>query len=183
VRRLFSNRQIEDDEDDNNEEENPVQLAKAADGLFYALGSRGPCPAMTSPPISIGNPLSTSANNRRELLFGYDVFQLKAVCVDVLQFDSPYFNPIKENQLFDNALNRLTPLTSRPSTTTLRRHQRRIDFISQNKSVDGNNGKRRQGALTSGLFQVPGSLPNPLLSPCRPGAQKGNNYKCTNPHV
>ena len=40
---------------------------------------------------------------------------------------------------------------------------------------------RKQGSL--GVLQVPDSLENPLLSPCRPGARNDNNYKCTNPLV
>ena len=166
-RQLNNNQQIEDNSDD---EDNPLQLAKATDGKYYLLGSRGPCGIMTS----------LSATNRCELLFGYDVFKLKPVCVDVSQFDSPYFNPTKEHQRFDLAFNRSTVFMTRVSTKL--RHQVQ-EIHSFSKDIGRSNGKRRQGALTSGLFQVPGSLPDPLLNPCRPGAKKDKNYKCTNPHV
>lgn len=165
-RQLNNNQQIEGNSDD---EDNPLQLAKATDGKYYPLGSRGPCRIMSS----------LSATKRREFLFGYDVFKLKPVCVDVSQFDSPYFNPAEEHQRFDLVLNRSRVLMTSVSLT-LRNQQ---EIYSFSNDVGRNNGKRRQGALTSGLFQVPGSLPDPLLNPCRPGAKKDKNYKCTNPHV
>lgn len=170
-RQLINDQQIDSND---NAEDNPLQLAKADDGKYYPLGSRGPCQSMAS---------FFADNNRRELLFGYDVFQLKPVCVDVSPFDSPYFNPTEEHQRFENALNRPTTLMTRlPTTLLFQKNQHKIDFLS-NKKFGGNNGKRRQGDLTSGVFQVPGSLPDPLLNPCRPGAKNDNNFKCTDPHV
>jgi hypothetical protein len=64
-----------------------------------------------------------------------------------------------------------------------RRHSGLINSINraQPQTKMKNKIQRKQGeALTSGLFQVPSSVPDQLLNPCRPGAKKGNNFKCTN---
>jgi hypothetical protein len=53
------------------------------------------------------------------------------------------------------------------------------------KSPVGTNdiGQRRQGATTGGIFQFPSFSPEALLNPCRPGARREMNYKCTSPLV
>jgi len=137
-----------------------LPLARYIDGLCYVFGSQGPC---RSQPFQ---------------LFGYDVFKLRSICVNVTARDSPYFVSGQEAYFIDDTFNQLLPEYD----------DFRVFLVnSQQSSAKRRNWNstpiERQGALTGGLFQLPSRLPNPQLNPCRPGAQNGNNYKCTNPIV
>lgn len=161
-----------DQEESDADDKNRNQLIKFDDGNVYALGTRGPCTNFSNQITNRRN--STAGSRPQEFLFGYDVFTLKAVCHDISAPDSPYFNSTEENQQL-NYSNKHLANVNRQNNQWMR------SSLRQKKKKNGN--RRQLGSLTSGLFQVPGSLPQPSLSPCRPGAKRANNFKCTNPHM
>ena len=97
-------------------------------------------------------------------LLGFDVLRNQTVCADLA--DSPYSSSATERAELDRNYNQLSPydvpvvLVSSPAVR--RWFQRRQEF----------------GADVNGIFQQP-AINDPLLSPCRPGARNGNNFKCT----
>ena len=97
--------------------------------------------------------------------FAFDVFSLTSRCFDARSSSSPYFTSAKEDAFLSNTFDALYV----------------YDFYRVHLVQQANN--KRQDANTAGLFQIPASLPEPLLNPCRPGARNGNNLKCTNPLV
>ena len=126
-------------------------------GPCQAIGSRGTCSSVQ--------------------FLGYDVFKRQLQCTNVTDPTSPYFSFLRERR-FDKKIFSQMP--------QIERKQRKIDVpvktVHQNlliKTNDTNN--RRQG--TFGIFQVPSSVSNSLLQPCRPGVRNGFNQKCTNPLV
>ena len=121
-------------------------------GICYELGTTGPC------------------NHTTELI-GYDVFELRAKCVDVTEPLSPYFSSQEEENSVDDVYDQLYAEYD----------PYRILFVYKNQIEQKDSGKRRQGQNTLGSFQVSSSLPDVLLNPCRPGAQNGYNAKCINP--
>ena len=128
-------------------------------GKCQAIGSRGTC---------------SSASSQ---FLGYDVFKRQLQCINVTDPTSPYFSYLRERR-FDKKIFSQMP--------QIERNQRKIDVpvktVHTNlliKTNDTNN--RRQG--TFGIFQVPSSVSNSLLQPCRPGVRNGFNQKCTNPLV
>lgn len=96
----------------------------------------------------------------------FDVFSLTPRCFDTHSATSPYFTSAKEDVFLSNTFDALYV----------------YDFYRVLLAQQGSNNNR-QDANTGGLFQIPASLPEPLLNPCRPGARNGNNLKCTNPLV
>ena len=99
-------------------------------------------------------------------LLAFDVFLQRPRCFEANSPTSPYFVSAQEDAFLSSTFDALYM----------------YDFYRVSLfQTDDNN--RRQDALTSGVFQVPSSLPEPLLNPCRPGARNGNNLKCTNPLV
>lgn len=128
---------------------NPLIFVRE-NGFCYEWGTTGPC----RPPTE---------------LLGYDVFQLKAKCVDLTDRLSPYFWSPEEDKLLDSVFDQLSAEYD----------DLRISFVQQigrNVTLE-----RRQEQNTLGVFQVSSSLPDVLLNPCRPGVQRSLNYKCTNP--
>ncbi len=130
-----------------------LQLLPAEDGLCYALGTQGPC----SPPS----------------LLGYDIFKRQMECVNVQNDTSPYFTSPEEEALVDSIYNQRSPDFD----------DFRISMVFESPIGTNNIGQRRQGATTGGIFQFPSFSPEILLNPCRPGARREMNYKCTNPLV
>ena len=111
------------------------------------------------------------------ILFGLDVFDKErrsmGSCYDISSLSLP---SEEEDDELDIAYNQISPHLFdiyRPTFT----------YHTNNKTerVKGRRQQRRQATLTSGIFQLPGSLPEPLLNPCRPGKRFANNFKCTNP--
>ncbi len=133
------------------------QLIPDEKGTCFALGSRGPC-------------LSTQ-------LLGYDIFKRQLQCVvDPL---SPESSSSQPNELVDAAENK--ELYSQDYISE------RIDWIEylitlslmqRNKLMEP--VERQDNA---GILQLPSSLPDSLLQPCRSGARQGDNFKCANPLV
>ena len=133
------------------------QLIPADDGLCYLLGSSGPCPTVS-------------------LTFDYDVFKLSWSCVNVSlaaadddESDDAIYNQIPDVIEREYDFYRIVLVYGNRHESN---HRRRG---SSQQLID-----RKQGVLTSGVFQVPAALPDPLLNPCRPGAKQGNNFKCSN---
>jgi len=116
-----------------------VPLVPFEDGQCYPLGSQGPC---RSQPFQ---------------LLGYDVFERRAVCVNVTAIGSPYFELDEDIDILDENYNQLLP---------------EYDYFRVSLLVPNPAGKRQGGALTGGLFQLPAKFPKD---------RNGNNYKCTNP--
>jgi len=134
-----------------------LPLALYNDGLCYALGSQGPCRRQPSQ------------------FFGYDVFLRQSLCVNVTSFDLPYSVSEQESNLIDDLYK---PKAESDRMFLKSDHRKPAGRRDMNAT-----SIRRQESITSGIFQLPSRLPNSLLTPCRPGARNGNNYKCTNPHV
>ena len=130
----------------------PFQMVPFEDGQCFALGTCGPCPA---------TPFQ---------LLGYDVFERKAVCVNMEDPSSPYFSSPEEDELIDRFYDQ-----NQPDFNDIRIILFQNNLLNTNRTVE-----RRQGA---GVFQLPSRFPDLLLNPCRPGDQRGFNYKCTNPIV
>ena len=116
------------------------------DGQCYALGTRGPCPE---------TPFH---------LLGYDVFEHKAVCVNMEDPSSPYFLSDEEDALIDSLYNQFHP-----------EYDFQVVLIQQNVLSRNDTSQRKQGA---GVFQLPSRFPDSLLVGCRPGGSG-----CANPIV
>ncbi|XP_057370196.1 uncharacterized protein LOC130691287 [Daphnia carinata] len=130
------------------------QLVPANDGVCYALGSRGPC-ATTSQ------------------LLGYDIFKRRDHCVDILNPSSPYFSWPAQDDFLDSIYNQLHPEYD----------EFRVSFVYESLTGKNETQQRRQGASTIGAIQFPSTSIGSLLHPCRTGARRGINFKCTNPLV
>lgn len=131
-----------------------LQLVPTEDGVCYPLGSRGPC--------------STTSQ-----LLGYDIFERRIQCVNTQNASSPYFFSSQENELADNVYNQIQP----------EYNAFQVFLVGQSLVQRNDTAQRKQDTNTVGVFQIPSSLPDPILHPCRPGARRGLNYKCTNPLV
>jgi hypothetical protein len=94
-------------------------------------------------------------------------------CVNVQNDTSPYFTSPEEEALVDSIYNQRSPDFD----------DLRISMVFKSPVGTNDIGQRRQGATTGGIFQFPSFSPETLLNPCRPGARKEMNYKCTNPLV
>jgi hypothetical protein len=133
------------------------QLVPDEKGTCFALGSRGPC-------------LSTQ-------LLGYNVFKRQLQCV-VDPF-SPESSASQQNELVEAAENR--QLFSQDYISE------RIDWIKYLISIGLMQRSKLMEPIerqdTAGILQVPSSLPDSLLQPCRSGARIDNNFKCANPVV
>ena len=126
-------------------------------GKCQVIGSRGTCS-------------STSSQ-----FLGYDVFKRQLQCANVTDPTSPYFSYLRERR-FDKKIFSQMP--------QIEKNQKKIDVpietVHQNSLIKTNDtDNRRQG--TFGIFQVPSSVSDSLLQPCRPGARNGFNQKCVNP--
>ena len=130
----------------------PFQMVPFGNGQCFALGTRGPCPA---------TPFH---------LLGYDVFERRAVCVNMEDPSSPYFLSHEEDENIDRFYDQ-----QQPDFNDIR-----VVLVQQNLLRRNGTAERRQGA---GVFQLPSRFPESLLNPCRPGDQRDFNYKCTNPIV
>jgi len=130
-----------------------VPLVPFEDGRCYPLGSQRPC---RSQPFQ---------------LLGYDVFERRAVCVNVTAIGSPYFEVEEEIDQIDTNINKdYNQLLSKYDDF-------RVSFFAIKPA-----GKRQGDAHVTGLFHLMSNFPkDPLLNPCRSGARNRNNYKCTNP--
>ena len=126
----------------------PLQMVPFGNGQCFALGTRGPCPAS---PIH---------------LLGYDVFECKAVCVNMKDPSSPYFLSTEEDASIDSFYNQLHPEYD----------DFHVVLVAQNVLSRNDTAQRKQG----GVFQFPSSLPISLLAGCRPG---GSDSGCVNPIV
>ena len=158
-----------------------LQWLKADDGRCYPLGSSGPCP-----PSSV---------------FSYDVFKMKTVCSKDLELSSSQLLEQDINDL-DESYNQLYPEYDFYRVTLFYGKQRK--YLMKNRMLTPQfaakpivisktieklepftspiKSNERQDIITSGVFQVPGSLPSDeILNGCRPGGKNGNNFKCTNP--
>jgi len=150
----------------------PSSTSNGGRSICHALGTPGPCNMLNSQ--------SKSSGNNSFFILGYDVFKLEPVCVDVTEYDSPYLS--QDDSTLNGAFNQFYPEYDLYQVTLIK-----IDTNTSAQSAQ--SAKRRQqtsvttGELTNGIFQVPGSLPDPLLNPCRSGDRVGNNFKCTNPIV
>lgn len=128
------------------------QLVPGGDGFCYQLGSRGPCSGSSE-------------------LLGFNIIERKAECVDISNPLSPYFESLQLNELLDRTYNQRSAEFG----------DFEITLISQNSLNRNASATRRQELNTLGIFQSPTSTPATLLNPCRPGPNKGDNYKCSNP--
>lgn len=142
----------------NGENDSLQQLVPNDKGDCFALGSVGPCSASQ--------------------LLGYDIFERQLECVNITDPSSPYF-PLssQEGGLIDRImLEALMSYQFHPDDNDLH-----FGLIQQAKRGIIKRKIQRQDATTAGIFQLPSSLPDPLLQPCRTGARQGENFKCTNP--
>ena len=130
-----------------------MQSVVSVDGVCYALGSRGPCNSISH-------------------MLGYDVFKRQPQCTNVEDPSSPYSSSPQEEESLDRVYNQLYPEYDDVRVWLIRQNVNRND-----------TAQRRQDTNTVGIFQLPSSLPDSLLVPCRPGARRGLNYKCANPLV
>ncbi|KZS08617.1 Uncharacterized protein APZ42_027312 [Daphnia magna] len=130
------------------------QLVPANDGVCYALGSRGSC-ATTSQ------------------FLGYDIFKHRVQCVDFLDPSSPYFSWPAQDDFLGSIYNQLHPEYD----------EFRVSFVYESLTGKNETEQRRQGANTVGAVQFPGTTIESLLHPCRTGARRGINFKCTNPLI
>ncbi len=133
------------------------QLVPDEKGTCFALGSGGPCSSTQ--------------------LLGYDIFNRQLQCV-VDPF-SPESSPSQQNELVDGAENR--ELFSQDYISE------RIDWIEYLISISLLQRSKLMEPIerqdTAGILQLPSSLPDSLLHPCRTGARQGDNFKCANPLV
>lgn len=121
-------------------------------GICYEFGTVGPCRPNTE-------------------LLGYDVFERRGICVDIFDPSSPYFTSPDEDDVLDKIYNQVSAEYG----------DYQITLVEQNLLVRKDSAEERQEQNTLGIFQVPEALPEVLLNPCRPGAQRELNYKCMNP--
>ena len=104
--------------------------------------------------------------------YGYDVFAQRGQCVDVNDPDTPYGLSFEEGALLDLSYNQLYEY-----------EPVRVVVFGDRQDQTHEEDIDRQSGDSVGIFQLPESLSDPLLVPCRAGARIGNNYKCTNPLV
>ena len=123
------------------------QFARYVDGYCYQLGLQGPC--------------------SHSQLFGYDVFQRRAQCAEVVDSSSPYGLSDEESALLDSTYNQRYEYDDV-----------RVLFGDHNDQLD-----ERQETNALGIIRLPVVVNDVLLPSCRPGSRTGNNYKCTNPLV
>ncbi|EFX63105.1 hypothetical protein DAPPUDRAFT_269070 [Daphnia pulex] len=133
------------------------QLIPDEKGTCFALGSRGPCSSTQ--------------------LLGYDIFKRQLQCVvDPFSPESP---PSQQNELVNAAENR--QLYSQDYISE------RIGWIEYLISISLLQRSKLMEPIerqdNAGILQVPSSLPDSLLQPCRSGARQGDNFKCANPLV
>jgi hypothetical protein len=134
------------------------QLVPDENGICFALGSRGPCSSTQ--------------------LLGYDVFKRQLQCV-VDPF-SPDSSPSHQrNDLFHEAEDK--KLYSQDYISE------RIGWIEYLIGISLLQRSKLMQPIerqdTAGILQVPSSLPDSLLQPCRSGDRQGANFKCANPLV
>ncbi|EFX73270.1 hypothetical protein DAPPUDRAFT_325519 [Daphnia pulex] len=133
------------------------QLIPDEKGTCFALGSGGPCSSTQ--------------------LLGYDIFKRQLQCV-VDPF-SPESSPSQQNELVDGAENK--ELFSQDYISE------RIGWIEYLISISLSQRRYLMEPIerqdTAGILQLPSSLPDSLLLPCRTGARSDNNFKCANPLV
>jgi hypothetical protein len=133
------------------------QLVPDEKGTCFALGSRGSCSSTQ--------------------LLGYDIFKRQLQCV-VDPF-SPESSPSQQNELTDGAENK--ELYSQDYISE------RINWIEYLISISLLQRRYLMEPIerqdTAGILQLPSSLPDSLLQPCRSGARIDNNFKCANPVV
>ncbi|EFX73214.1 hypothetical protein DAPPUDRAFT_110008 [Daphnia pulex] len=133
------------------------QLVPDEKGTCFALGSRGPCSSTQ--------------------LLGYDIFKRQLQCV-VDPF-SPESSPSQQNELVDGAENK--ELFSQDYISE------RIEWIEYLISISLLQRRYLMEPIerqdNAGILQLPSSLPDSLLLPCRTGARSDNNFKCANPLV
>ncbi|KAI9556269.1 hypothetical protein GHT06_018843 [Daphnia sinensis] len=139
----------------NGENDSQQQLVPNGKGECFTLGSTGPCPASQ--------------------LLGYDVFERELECVNITDPSSPYFSPSSQER---GLIDALLLHQFHPDDNDLQ-----FGLIQQAKQGIIKRKIQRQDATTAGIFQLPSSLPDPLLQPCRSGARQGENFKCTNPLI
>jgi len=105
------------------------------------------------------------------------VFKRQLQCV-VDPF-SPESSPSQQNELVHGAENK--QLYSQDYISE------RIDWIEYLISISLLQRSKLMEPMerqdTAGILQLPSSLPDPLLQPCRTGARQGDNFKCANPLV
>ncbi|XP_057374601.1 uncharacterized protein LOC130695482 [Daphnia carinata] len=144
----------------NSENDSQQQWVPNDRGGCFALGSTGPCSASQ--------------------LLGYDVFERQLECVNTTDPFSPYFIPSpQESGLIDRALfDARLQRQFHPEDNDLY-----FGLIQQAKRGIIKSRIQRQDVNTAGIFELPSSLPDPLLQPCRTGARQGENFKCTNPLI
>ena len=133
------------------------QLVPDEKGICFALGSRGPCSSTQ--------------------LLGYDVFKRQLQCVvDPFTLDS---SSSQQNELFHEAEEK--QLYSQEFISE------RIEWIEYLISISLLQRSKLMEPVerqdTAGILQVPSSLPDSLLQPCRTGNRQGANFKCANPLV
>ena len=134
---------------------------------------------------ALGTPCHT-LNSRHSSLFllGYDIFKMEPVCVDVTEQDSPYyFFQDDDESTLNEEFNQLYPEFDWYRVTLIQNHANSSSNSGPSAEQRQQTGVTTGESLTAGVFQVPGSLPDPLLNPCRSADRAGNNFKCTNPIV
>ena len=104
-------------------------------------------------------------------LLGYDIFKRQIECVNIQDPSSPYLFSPQEDAFLDSVYNQLHPEYD----------DFRVFLIDKSLVERNDTVQRKQD--TFGVFQLPNALPDSLLNPCRPGARRGLNYKCSNPLV
>ena len=130
-----------------------LRLMPANNGLYYPLGSSGPC--------------------RPSFLFDYDVFQLKTTCTilslpeedDEDHFDENYNQIYPENNFFRVIGGKEHWQSSQRQGFPFASYKTPIEPIGY--------------GLISKLTGV-SRVHDQLLNPCRPGSRNGNNFKCAN---
>jgi hypothetical protein len=131
------------------------QLVPDEKGICFALGSRGSCSSTQ--------------------LSGYDVFKRQLQCVIADPF-SPESSPSQRNELFHEAEDK--QLYSQDYVSERIEYLIDISLLQRSKLMEPIERQE-----TAGILQLPSSLPNSLLQPCRTGARQGVNFKCANPLV
>nr|CAH0102867.1 unnamed protein product [Daphnia galeata] len=130
------------------------QLVPDENGICFALGSRGPCSSTQ--------------------LLGYDVFTRQLQCV-VDPFSPDSFSS-QQNDLFHEAEDK--QLYSQDYISERIEYLIDISLLQRSKIMEPIERQE-----TAGILQLPSSLPDSLLHPCRTGARQGANFKCANPLV
>nr|CAH0113100.1 unnamed protein product [Daphnia galeata] len=134
------------------------QLVPDEKGICFVLGSRGPCSSTQ--------------------LLGYDVFKRQLQCV-IADPISPDSSSSQQNDLFHEAEDKQLYSQDYISES--------IEWIEYLIGISLLQNSRLMQPIerqdTAGILQVPSSLPDSLLQPCRTGDRTGINFKCANPLV